>query len=79
MPTFNVTGQTNRDLSNDEVNALPKGWTRNADQHNYVQAYDIEAEHIWYALGCFYEQVVTASRGEPALRPVSASVREAPA
>jgi hypothetical protein len=79
MPTFHITGQANRDLSNDEVAALPEGWTRNADQHNYVQAYDIDAEHIGYALGYFYEQIIKASRGEPALKPVATSVREAPA
>lgn len=79
MPRFHITGQINRDLSNDEVNALPDGWARNEHQHNYVQAYDIDAEHIGYALGCFYKQIVEASRGEPALRPVSTSVREAPA
>jgi hypothetical protein len=77
MPKFHITGQANRDLSNVEVAALPDGWTRNAEQHNYVQAYDVEAEHIGHALAYFYKQVVTASRSEPALRPVSTAVREA--
>lgn len=79
MPTFHITCQANRDLSNDEVGALPNGWTRNPEQHNYVQAYDVKADRICDALCYFDEQIIKASLGEPALRPVSTSVREAPA
>lgn len=79
MPTFHITAQASRDLSNVEVAALPEGWTRNDDQHNYVQAYDIEAPSIGDALSLFDGRITDASRGEPALRPVSVSVREASA
>jgi hypothetical protein len=78
MPTFNITCQTNRDLSNDEVGALPHGWTRNPEQHNYVQAHDVAADRISDALCYVDEQIVKASLSEPALKPVSTSVREAP-
>lgn len=77
MPKFHITGQTNRDLSNDEVAALPKGWSRNSEQHNYVQAYDIEADRIGDALHYFDGRIVEASRSEPALECAAVSVRRA--
>lgn len=44
-----------------------------------VQAYDVKADRVCDALCYFDEQIIKASLGEPALKPVSTSVREAPA
>ena len=58
---FHLTAVANRELTDEEVAGLPSGWTRNPEQHHYVQIHGLGAASIGAA----------CDRAETVLRRVS--------